>query len=92
MIIRRERPDDVDAIREVHRAAFADPRGRLEPVTPEDAGAPPPDPVEARLVDDLRADPAAWLPQLSLVAEAPPGGQSDFACRSRTSRRVMIRG
>ena len=48
--MRREIPDDVEAIREVHRAAF----GGGEP-------------VEAGLVDALRAD-AGWLPCLSLVA------------------------
>jgi putative acetyltransferase len=74
VIIRRERPDDVDAIRGVHLAAFANPRGRLEPVPVENTGAPPPDPVEARLVDDLRADAAAWLPELSLVAVGGDGG------------------
>jgi len=73
VIIRRERPDDVDAIREVHLAAFAKPRGRQEPVAAEDTGAPPPDPVEARLVDDLRADAEAWLPPLSLVAVGGDG-------------------
>jgi putative acetyltransferase len=68
VLIRRERPADVDAVRDVHRAAFATPIGPDDPVTAEDAGAPPPDPVEATLVDDLRADHAAWLPALSLVA------------------------
>jgi len=70
VFIRRERPADVDAIRAVHLAAFANPRGRAAPVAAEDTGAPPPDPVEARLVDDLRADAGAWLPELSLVAMA----------------------
>jgi putative acetyltransferase len=58
VIIRRERPGtaDVDAIRAVHAAAFA---------RPDDAGGVP---VEAPLVDSLRAD-AGWLPHLSLVAE-----------------------
>ena len=73
MIIRRELPDDVDAIRAVHLAAFASPRGRAAPVAAEDAGAPPPDPVEARLVDELRADAGAWLPELSLVAVGNDG-------------------
>ena len=50
LTIRRERADDTDVIRAVHRAAFE--------------GA---DPVEARLVDALRADPG-WLPHFSLVA------------------------
>jgi len=58
VIIRPERPDapaDADAIRAVHAAAFrsgADPDGV---------------PVEAPLVDALRADDG-WLPRLSLVA------------------------
>ena len=51
---------DVDAIREVHAAAFA---------AQAPAGAVP---VEAGLVDALRADPG-WLPALSLVA-CDPGG------------------
>ncbi|WP_223767783.1 GNAT family N-acetyltransferase [Streptomyces huiliensis] len=32
-----------------------------------------PTPLEADLVDALRADPDAWIPGLSLVAEAPDG-------------------
>ena len=61
MIIRREQPADHDAVRELHRAAFArDPAtGALRP-----AEAVP----EARLVDLLRED-AGFLPHLSLVAE-----------------------
>lgn len=57
MLIRRERPGDVDAIRAVHLAAFAPPGGT---------------PVEAGLVDALRAD-EGWLPRLSLVAESAEG-------------------
>jgi putative acetyltransferase len=53
VLIRRETPADVDAIRAVTTAAF-------------------PEPVEARLVDELRADPG-WLPALSLVAVDPDG-------------------
>ena len=53
MLIRRESPGDVAAIRAVTAAAFARP----------DQPSPP----EATLVDDLRADPS-WLPRLSLVA------------------------
>jgi putative acetyltransferase len=53
VIVRRERPADHDAVRELHRAAF---------------GSGGDDVVEARLVDELRAD-AGYLPQLSLVAE-----------------------
>lgn len=52
MLIRRELPEDVDAITEVHAAAFA---GAQDP------------PVEAGLVVALRASDA-WLPALSLVA------------------------
>ena len=64
MIVRRERPADHAAVRELHRAAFGsrqrptltgDPRGR---------GV-----LEARLVDELRED-AGFLPHLSLVAIA----------------------
>ena len=73
VLIRRERAGDVDAIRDVHLAAFATVRDRDEPVAAEDEAAPPPDPVEARLVDELRADTAAWLPALSLVAEDGEG-------------------
>ncbi|MFC4021561.1 GNAT family N-acetyltransferase [Micromonospora sp. GCM10011542] len=59
MLIRRETAADVDAIRAVHAAAF----------TPPDAGGVP---VEATLVDALRAD-EGWLPAYSLVAVAPDG-------------------
>lgn len=56
MLIRRERPEDVDSIDEVHRRAFA-------------AAAPAgSDPVEVGLVRALRAD-RGWVPGLSLVAE-----------------------
>ncbi|TDC29989.1 GNAT family N-acetyltransferase, partial [Micromonospora sp. 15K316] len=60
MLIRREAPADVDAIRAVHVAAFAAP------------DAPDATPVEATLVDALRAD-EGWLPALSLVATDPQG-------------------
>jgi putative acetyltransferase len=53
MLIRRELPGDPDAIRAVHTAAFH------QPDKP---------PAEAKLVDDLRAIPADWIPALSLVA------------------------
>jgi putative acetyltransferase len=72
VLIRLELPTDVDAIRAVHLAAFARPPGPDDPVNhPMDAvgAAEPPDPVEAKLVDDLRADAAAWIPELSFVAE-----------------------
>lgn len=61
MLIRRETPADIDAVRAVHTAAFA-------------AFAPPGGvPVEPGLVDALRVD-EGWLPRLSLVAEEPGGG------------------
>jgi putative acetyltransferase len=56
MLIRRETPADLAAIRQVHAAAFAD------------AENPDRVPVEVGLVDTLRAGDA-WLPALSLVAE-----------------------
>lgn len=55
MLIERDRPDQVDAIRAVTTAAFA-PQGTTGET-----------PVEATLVDELRATDA-WLPRLSLVA------------------------
>ena len=55
IIIRRERVGDEDGIRAVHAAAFA---------RPDDPGS---EPVEAKLVDDLR-ETAEWLPDLSQVA------------------------
>ena len=58
VIIRPERPGDpadADAIRAVHTAAFP---------TSDDAGGVP---IEAPLVDALRAD-EGWLPRLSLLA------------------------
>ncbi len=54
MLIRRETPEDQPAIRAVHADAFRK--------TPGD-----PEPVEARLVDDLRAD-GDLISTLSLVA------------------------
>jgi putative acetyltransferase len=55
VLIRRERPGDVDGIDEVHRRAFVgDPAGS--------------EPVEVGLVRALRAD-HGWVPALSLVAE-----------------------
>ena len=58
MLVRRELTGDEAAIRAVTTAAFARPG--------EDA------PVEAPLVDLLRASPA-WIPELSLVAVDPDG-------------------
>ena len=60
MFIRQERPSDADAIRELHRLAFA------APATDE---APARDGrLEANLVDELRAD-GDLVPALCLVAE-----------------------
>lgn len=60
VLIRREVPADMAAIRAVTAAAFAR-RDR-----------PGQDPAEAGLVDELRAS-RAWLPPLSLVATGPGG-------------------
>ncbi len=58
VLVRREAPGDAGSIRAVTAAAFARPG--------EDV------PVEAPLVDWLRASPA-WIPELSLVAVDPGG-------------------
>ena len=58
MLVRRERPEDVPAVEAVTTAAFAEP-GEGEP-------------VETRLLRELRADPG-WLPAYSLVAEDAGG-------------------
>lgn len=55
LIVRRERAGDVEAIRRVHAGAFPCPEGADQP-------------VEVRLVDELRVS-NAWVPALSLVAE-----------------------
>jgi putative acetyltransferase len=60
MLLRRERPDDVDVIGAIHRAAFA-------PYAPE--GGPT---IEDGLVVALRAD-AGWVSALSIVAEDADG-------------------
>jgi putative acetyltransferase len=66
--IRRERPEDVPAIDEVHRQAFAvDPRTASHAAGSEEGGRPAADPVEVALVHGLRTDPG-WVPALSLVA------------------------
>lgn len=61
MLVRRELPDDVDAIRAVTAAAFRTAAHSAPPVEPGG------DPGEATLVSWLRADPG-WVPELSLVA------------------------
>jgi len=63
MIVRRERPADHAAVREVHRAAF---RGQQRPRLTGGAGRD--EVVEVRLTDELREDPG-FLPHLSLLAE-----------------------
>jgi putative acetyltransferase len=60
-MIRRELPDDVEAIRAVTAAAF---RGVAHSAPPAEPGG---DPGEATLVSWLRDD-AGWVAQLSLVA------------------------
>lgn len=56
VLIRRETAADIDDIRGVVARAFAKP-----------PASPSPETMEARLVDELRADPG-WIPALSLVA------------------------
>jgi putative acetyltransferase len=63
VLIRRERPADADRIRAIHLAAFAKPSA---------GGVPEPGTVEARLVDDLRAD-GDLVPECCLVAEDGSG-------------------
>jgi putative acetyltransferase len=75
MIVRRETEADVDAIRAVTVAAFATVERPL--------------PIEAELVDELRACPG-WLPALSLVAvegssTAPGAPQRSLRSEERTS-------
>ncbi|MFC4530819.1 GNAT family N-acetyltransferase [Sphaerisporangium dianthi] len=72
MLIRRELPTDIPAIREVHDAAFAKPDAPGEPT------------MEAGLVDALRACDA-WLPPLSLVATAADGSVVGHVVCTRAS-------
>lgn len=65
MVIRRETTADVPAIREIHLWAFAS-EGSQEP-------------VEARLVDELRAS-HAWIPRLSMVAVVDGGVVGHVVC------------
>jgi putative acetyltransferase len=64
VLIRRETDHDIDAIRAVTAAAFRRPRHNPGQALPDGQV-----PDEAPLVDALRAGDA-WLPPLSLVAEA----------------------
>lgn len=61
MLVRRETPEDIDAIRGVTAAAFRSAAHSAPPV--DESG----EPGEATLVSWLRADPS-WIPELSLVA------------------------
>lgn len=61
MLIRREHPDDLEAIRSVTVAAFSAATHSAPSVEPGG------DPGEATLVSWLRSD-SAWIPELSFVA------------------------
>ena len=67
MLIRQERPSDVQAIRAVTAAAFEKVEHSAPPVEPDGV------PGEATLVGWLRDD-QGWVPELSLVAESDPSG------------------
>jgi putative acetyltransferase len=69
VLVRRERSDDVPAVREVVGAAFPTPAGATEP-------------VEVGLLDRLREDPA-WLSRFSLVAVAGTGEVVGHAVATR---------
>jgi putative acetyltransferase len=66
MLVRRETPADVAAVRAVTAAAFAGAAYSAPPVEADGA------PGEATLVGWLREDPG-WVPELSLVAEDGDG-------------------
>jgi putative acetyltransferase len=67
MFIRQEQPSDADAIRELHRRAFAK---QARPATQDAPEVPAADgSLEANLVDELRAD-GDLVPALCLVAES----------------------
>ena len=61
VLIRPERPGDIEAVRAVVEAAFA--RSEVPALVPAEVG----------LLDQLRADPC-WLPELALVAVEPGVG------------------
>ena len=56
MIIRRERPCDIEAVHRLHDSVFS-----------RAAGQPVAHTVESEILRRLRADEGAWLPKLSLV-------------------------
>lgn len=68
MLIRQERPSDVQAVRAVTAAAFGRVAHAAPPIEPDGA------PGEATLVGWLRDDPG-FVPELSLVAEAGSGAE-----------------
>ncbi|WFE30150.1 N-acetyltransferase [Solwaraspora sp. WMMD791] len=70
MLVRRERADDVAAVRAVVAAAFRRPAesGSGQGSEPDDRP-----PIEVGLLDELRAD-SGWIPALSLVAVDGPAG------------------
>ncbi len=80
VVVRRERPGDVEAVAIVHGRAF----GRADRATP----------VEVELLAALR-DSAAWIPELSLVAElrvrasGQAGGQAARSGGSGESGEVL---
>ena len=76
MIIRRELPEDADAIRTVQAAAFR---------RPDRPDAAPP---EARLVDDLRQG-EEWIPQLSLVLRCRTTQNDHTAFRKQPRQRAV---
>jgi putative acetyltransferase len=73
MLVRRELAGDEAAIRAVTAAAFARPGEGV--------------PVEAPLVDWLRASPA-WIPELSLVAVDPDGDVAGHVLCTRAAVRA----
>lgn len=77
MIVRRETPLDVAAARAVQAAAFAGPDGA--------------EPVEARLLDALRAD-EGWLDRFSLVAEVDGAVVGHVVCTRALVDGVAVLG
>jgi putative acetyltransferase len=77
VLIRRERPGDVERIRQVHRDAFRRPEH------------PDRDPSEAQLVDDLRASDD-WIPELSLVAIDAGDGAGEIVGHVVCTRGVIL--
>ncbi|MEV4437952.1 hypothetical protein AB0K09_02870 [Streptomyces sp. NPDC049577] len=78
MLIRRETPADVPAVRAVTAAALARAGASL--------------PVEVTLLDALRGTRDAWLPALSLVAAGEQGQVVGHVVRTLTAHRPELRG